>query len=48
MLTALLVRELAATEEVPHQPAESVAENLRDGDYEEGMKAAGIWPENWT
>ncbi|NEU55599.1 M28 family metallopeptidase [Halorussus sp. MSC15.2] len=47
VLTALLVRELAATDEVPRPSAESVAGNLRSGDYEEGMKAAGIWPEGW-
>lgn len=45
MLTALLVQELARTDEIPRQSAESVAGNLRSGDYEEGMKAAGIWPE---
>ena len=47
MLTALLVRELAATDDVPRQSAETVAENLRAGDYEEGMRAAGIWPNSW-
>jgi Zn-dependent M28 family amino/carboxypeptidase len=47
MLIALLVRELARTDEIPRPSADSVAGNLRAGDYEEGMKAAGIWPEEW-
>jgi len=47
MLAALLVRELAAIDGVPRQPAEAVAGRLRDDDYEEGMRAAGIWPEGW-
>lgn len=47
MLTALLVRDLAATDDVPRQSPETVAENLRAGDYEEGMRAAGIWPDGW-
>jgi Zn-dependent M28 family amino/carboxypeptidase len=47
MLAALLIREVARTDEIPRQSRESVVENLRDGDYEEGMKAAGIWPEDW-
>jgi Zn-dependent M28 family amino/carboxypeptidase len=48
MLIALLVREVARTDEIPRRSAESVAGNLRAGDYEEGMKAAEIWPEEWT
>jgi Zn-dependent M28 family amino/carboxypeptidase len=48
MLIALLVREVARTDEIPRRSAESVAGNLRGGDYEEGMKAAEIWPEEWT
>ncbi|MFC4550312.1 MULTISPECIES: M28 family metallopeptidase [Halorussus] len=47
ILTALLVRELAATDEVPRQSAEKVAGNLQAGNYEEGLRAAGIWPEGW-
>ncbi|WP_135853619.1 M28 family metallopeptidase [Halorussus salinus] len=47
MLVALLVREIAARDGIPRPSAESVAGNLRSGDYEEGMKAAGIWPESW-
>ncbi|UPV75332.1 M28 family metallopeptidase [Halorussus limi] len=47
MLTALLVRELARTDEIPRPSPSAVAGNLRSGDYEEGMKAAGIWPEGW-
>jgi Zn-dependent M28 family amino/carboxypeptidase len=48
MLVALLVREVARTEEIPRPSADSVAKNLRVGDYEEGMKAADIWPEEWA
>ncbi|WP_458187438.1 M28 family peptidase [Haladaptatus sp. NG-WS-4] len=47
MLTALLVRELASREEIPRKQADDVAANLRKNDYEEGMRAAGIWPEAW-
>jgi len=48
MLAALLICELAATDDVPRQPAEAVAEHLREDDYEEGMRAAGIWPDGWA
>jgi Zn-dependent M28 family amino/carboxypeptidase len=47
MLAALLVRELAATDDLPGLPADHVADRLREDDYEEGMRAAGIWPEGW-
>ncbi|USZ67176.1 M28 family metallopeptidase [Halorussus salilacus] len=47
MLTALLVRKLAGTDEVPRRSPEAVAAELRADDYEAGMKAAGIWPEGW-
>jgi Zn-dependent M28 family amino/carboxypeptidase len=47
MLTALVVRELTRTDEVPRPSAESVAGNLRSGGYEEGMKAAEMWPDGW-
>ncbi|PSP57400.1 aminopeptidase [Halobacteriales archaeon QS_1_67_19] len=47
MLAALLVRELARTDDVPRPSPESVAGNLRSGGYEEGMQAAGIWPAEW-
>jgi Zn-dependent M28 family amino/carboxypeptidase len=47
ILTALLVREVARTDEIPRRSAETVAGNLRAGNYEEGMRAAGIWPEGW-
>ncbi len=47
MLTALLVRKLASREEIPRKETEDVAANLRENDYEEGMRAAGIWPEAW-
>ena len=47
MLVALLVREIAARDGIPRPSAEAVAGNLRSGNYEEGMKAAGIWPDGW-
>jgi len=47
MLVALLVREIAGRDEIPRPSAEAVAGNLRSGNYEEGMKAAGIWPDGW-
>ncbi len=47
MLVALLVQQIAGRDEIPRPSAESVAGNLRSGDYEEGMKAAGIWPDSW-
>ncbi|WP_132058959.1 M28 family metallopeptidase [Halorussus amylolyticus] len=47
MLAALLIQEVAATDEIPRRSVEAVAGDLRDGDYEEGMKAAEIWPEGW-
>ncbi|WP_135805839.1 M28 family peptidase [Halorussus marinus] len=47
MLAALVIRELAATDDLPRQPAEAVANRLREDDYEEGMRAAGIWPDGW-
>ncbi len=47
MLAALLVREVASQEEIPRRDADDVAKDLREDDYEEGMRAAGIWPEEW-
>lgn len=49
MLTALIVRELAATAadgEIPRLDDE-LAAAFRDADFETGMKAAGIWPDGW-
>ncbi|WP_327053209.1 M28 family metallopeptidase [Halomicrococcus gelatinilyticus] len=48
MLTALLVQELTRREDVPRRDAEDVAEDLRERDYEAGMRAADIWPEDWA
>ncbi|WP_266078798.1 M28 family metallopeptidase [Haladaptatus caseinilyticus] len=48
MLAALLVREVASRDEIPRREAEDVAANLRENDYEEGMRAAGIWPDEWV
>jgi Zn-dependent M28 family amino/carboxypeptidase len=46
MLTALLVRELAA-----RGPArldrDALAERFRAIDFEPGMRAAGLWPDDW-
>ncbi|WP_435155392.1 M28 family peptidase [Haladaptatus sp. DFWS20] len=47
MLAALLVQEVASYDEVPRPTTESIAENLRENDFEKGMRAAGIWPEEW-
>jgi Zn-dependent M28 family amino/carboxypeptidase len=47
MLAALLIREVASRDDIPRPTPESVAENLRENDFEEGMRAAGIWPEEW-
>ena len=46
VLAALLVRELAGRELAPIDTAD-VAANLRANDYEQGMRAANIWPEGW-
>lgn len=47
MLAALLVREVASREEIPRPEPDDIVENLREQEYEEGMRAAGIWPEGW-
>ena len=46
VLAALFVREIAGQEVAPIDTAD-VAANLRANDYEEGMRAANIWPEGW-
>ncbi|WP_121741690.1 M28 family peptidase [Natronorubrum halophilum] len=46
MLTALLVRELTRTD-VARIEAEELRAQLREQEYEPGMKAAEIWPEAW-
>lgn len=47
MLAALLVRKLARRETVPRIDTADVAEQLRDRNYETGMRAADIWPDGW-
>ncbi|WP_277554958.1 M28 family metallopeptidase [Halobaculum limi] len=48
VLTALLVRELADEgTEVPPLDVYDLEEAFRDADFEPGMKAAGLWPDDW-
>ena len=48
MLTALLVREFAAGErDVPRLGRDRLVGEFRDADFETGMRAADLWPENW-
>ncbi len=47
MLAALLVRELAATDDPGRIDADELAEQLREADAEKGMRAAGLWPDGW-
>lgn len=47
MLTALLVRELAATDDPGRIDTDELAEQLREADAEKGMRAAGLWPDGW-
>ncbi len=48
MLTALLVSEFAAAErDVPRLGRDRLVGELRDADFETGMRAADLWPENW-
>ncbi len=46
MLTALLIRELTRTD-VPRIDDGTLREQLRDQEYEPGMRAAEIWPDSW-
>jgi Zn-dependent M28 family amino/carboxypeptidase len=46
MLTALLVRELAGRD-VPRLDRKSLAEAFREADFERGMRAADLWPDDW-
>ncbi|MDY6818612.1 MAG: M28 family metallopeptidase [Halobacteriales archaeon] len=48
MLIALTAKELAARDPLPRLDSETVADALREGDLEEGMRAAGIWPDDWN
>ncbi|WP_254535730.1 M28 family metallopeptidase [Halomarina litorea] len=47
MLTALLVRELAATDDPGRVDPDTLADQLREADAEAGMRAAGLWPDDW-
>jgi Zn-dependent M28 family amino/carboxypeptidase len=46
MLTALLVRELA-TRDPPRLDREELRDRFRAADFEPGMRAAGLWPDEW-
>ncbi|MFC7140382.1 M28 family peptidase [Halosimplex aquaticum] len=46
MLAALFVREIAATD-VGRLDTDRVRESLRESGADEGMRAAGIWPDGW-
>ena len=46
VLTALLVDELASMD-AARLDTEEVAEAFRDAEFETGMKAARLWPEDW-
>jgi Zn-dependent M28 family amino/carboxypeptidase len=46
MLTALLVRELTAREPA-RLDRDALAERFRAIDFEPGMRAAGLWPDDW-
>jgi Zn-dependent M28 family amino/carboxypeptidase len=46
MLTALLVRELAG-QNPPRLDSEELKERFRAVDFEPGMCAAGLWPDEW-
>ncbi|WP_380681355.1 M28 family peptidase [Salinigranum sp. GCM10025319] len=46
MLTALLVQELA-TRDPPRLDSEELKERFHAVDFEPGMRAAGLWPDEW-
>ncbi|OVE84901.1 M28 family metallopeptidase [Natronolimnobius baerhuensis] len=46
MLTALLVRALTRAE-IPRTDADELRDQLREQEYEPGMRAADIWPPGW-
>jgi Zn-dependent M28 family amino/carboxypeptidase len=48
MLAALLVRELAATPDPGRVDPADLADQLRRADAERGMRAAGLWPDDWA
>ncbi|MFC7187646.1 M28 family metallopeptidase [Halorubrum yunnanense] len=48
MLTALLVCEFAAPErDAPRLDRDDLIAEFRDADFETGMRAAGLWPDDW-
>ena len=48
MLTALLVCEFAAPErDAPRLDRDDLAAAFRDADFETGMRAADLWPDDW-
>ncbi|MFD1513612.1 M28 family metallopeptidase [Halomarina rubra] len=47
MLTALLVTDLAASDPLERIAPETLADQLRDADFERGMRAAELWPADW-
>ncbi|MEZ3143473.1 M28 family peptidase [Halobaculum sp. MBLA0143] len=47
MLTALLVRELAAAE-LPRLETATLEKAFERNDFEPGMRAAGLWPDEWA
>ena len=49
MLTALLVCEFAAAErDVPRLDRDDLVAEFRDADFETGMRAADLWPDDWA
>ncbi|SFG63931.1 Zn-dependent amino-or carboxypeptidase, M28 family [Halopelagius inordinatus] len=48
MLAAILVRELASESEVPRLDEDALAAAFRAEEFETGMRAAGLWPDEWT
>ncbi|MFB6301642.1 MAG: M28 family peptidase [Haloferacaceae archaeon] len=46
MLTALLVVEMAGAD-LPRLETDALVRAFRDAEYETGMRAAGLWPDEW-
>jgi hypothetical protein len=46
MLTALLVHELAGRDP-PRLDVDTLQRRFRTADFEPGMRAAGLWPDEW-
>ena len=47
ILTALLVAELTSVGPLDRVDPETLADQLREDDAERGMRAAGLWPDDW-